>query len=349
MAFTPVTLTGKYSDGLNPMSGTVTVTLSQVIANGGVIAVPSSKVLVLDDEGAFSYVFPATDDPGTVPQGAFYEITEELLSIDEQAQQRDYSIAIPCGASGESGATGATGPTYGTVDISTLMPGTPEGFDPTATNPSGTIQWTTYLDMPEVLGWLQFTDAPLPGSAKSGLLQRVIDAACFTAQDMANRPLCPTTMFNRYDGWSGEYIQLDYSPVIKIVKIQEWASSGGFTQLPESTPESPTEGVQVNYRTGRIMRTFAGYSWPRPFFPGSRNIEVTYIAGYDPVPSDVWLATIDLVAYWWRNAEQASRTFTAGGNQYGGEQTTPQSVGLWPGIPNRIAAVFDGYRIPVIG
>jgi hypothetical protein len=336
MAFTPITLTGKYSDGVNPMSGTVTVTLSQVIANGGVIAVPNSKVLTLDNTGAFSGVFPAVNDPGTVPQGAFYEVTEELLSGDEQAQQRDYSIAIPCGASGA------------TIDISTLMPGTPEGFDPTS-NLSGTIQWTTFLDMPEVLGWLQFTDTPLPGSMKSGLLQRVIDAACYTGQDMANRPLCPTTMFNRYDGWAGEYIQLDYSPVLKLVQCQEWQSTGGFIQLPESTPESPTEGVQVNYRTGRIMRTFAGYSWPRPFFPGSRNIEVTYIAGYDPVPSDVWLATIDLVAYWWRNAEQASRTFTAGGNQYGGEQTTPQSVGLWPGIPNRIAAVFDGYRLPVIG
>ena len=356
MSFSPVILTGTYSDGIDPLSGTITITLSQVVTNGGLTVVPVSRVLTLDENGSFAVTLLANTDADTVPIGTFYQVTEELISVAHtgaygasgasgaswaaaQAHSRDYSIQIPAFIEGNPVTT---------IDISTLMPGTPQGFDEIG-NMSGTIQWTTYLDITEVLGWLQFTDSPVPGTEESALLQRVIDAACYTAQDMANRPLCPTTMFNRYDGWSGEYIQLDYSPVIKLVQCQEWQSTGGFIQLPESTPQNPIEGIQLDYRTGRIMRTFAGYSWPRPFFPGSRNIEVTYVAGYDPVPSDVWLATTDLVAYWWRNAEQASRTFVAGGQMYGGQETTPQSTGLWPGIPDRIAAVFGGYRLPVIG
>jgi hypothetical protein len=356
--FTSVVLTGKYTDGLNPMAGTITITLSQVMSNTDLTVIPNSKVIVLDSNGAFSETFLANTDGTTVPQGTFYQVTEELygtvgtvgasgasgasggsISSLSQGQQRDYSIQIP--------ALDSSGNPVRTVDISSLMPGTPMGFSPTG-NPAGSVQWTTFLDMPEVLSWLQFTSGiATPGTEISGLLQRIIDAACWTGQDIANRPLCPTQMFNRYSGWSGEYIQLDYSPIIKIVKCQEWMSTGGFVQLPESTPENPVEGVQVNYRTGQIMRTFAGYSWPRPFFPGSRNIEVTYIAGYDPIPPNVWVATIDLVAYWFRNTYQASRTFTGNAAEYG--QNQQASGDLWPGIPNRIAQVFESFRLPVIG
>ncbi len=37
MAFTPVTLTGKFSDGSDPLLGTLTVTLSEVMSNSGVV------------------------------------------------------------------------------------------------------------------------------------------------------------------------------------------------------------------------------------------------------------------------------------------------------------------------
>jgi hypothetical protein len=117
-----------------------------------------------------------------------------------------------------------------------------------------------------------------------------------------------------------------------------------MVQCAESTPENPIDGVQVDYDTGQIMRTFAGGSWPKPFFPGSRNIEVTYVAGYDPVPSNVWMATVNLVAFWWRHWYQASRTFTkdAGPKTQGGD-------GLWPGVPNEIAQIFESYHLQTIG
>jgi hypothetical protein len=213
-------------------------------------------------------------------------------------------------------------------------------------NATSTIQWATYLDLPEVVEYLQFTNTP--NAVQTNMLQRFIDAACVRAQKMADRPLCPTQLMERHDGWSGEYLMLRYSPVLELVLCREWQSSGGFVTLPESTPENNNfDGVQIDYATGRLMRVFAGYSWPRPFFPGSRNIEVTYKAGYNPVDPDIWFATADLVAYWWRNTQQGSRTVFKTADQYGGEEQPPND--LYPGVPDRIAAVFEAERLPSIG
>lgn len=212
-------------------------------------------------------------------------------------------------------------------------------------NPTSTAQWAVYLDIQETSQWLQFSGIPTGGAQTE--LQRMIDAACTRAQNMAGRPLCPTEFKERFDGWSGEYIQLRYSPFLALVAGVENQSSGGAISLPESTPENRLDGIQIDYATSRIMRTFDG-TWPKPFFPGSRNIEITYVAGFNPVPPDVWQATVDLVAYWWRNTQQgsASQVRPAGGGY--GEPLQP-ATGIWPGIPNRIADVFESYRMPSVG
>jgi hypothetical protein len=200
-----------------------------------------------------------------------------------------------------------------------------------------------YLDFAEVWPWLGMDNAPVGIAATR--LQRLIDSACAVAQRGANRPFCPTRFQERHDGWSGEYIQLRYSPFLQLVSCTEWQSSGGPITLTESTPANPVEGLQIDYATSRIMRVFAGYSWPRPFFPGSRNIEVIYVAGFNPVPPDVWDATIDLVAYKWRSSQESPHWFQPPADEYGGQQTNP----LFPGVPNRCAEVFEAYRLPTIG
>ena len=210
-------------------------------------------------------------------------------------------------------------------------------------NPAGTHRWATYIDFKEAWEYLQLPQEPTGGEKNK--LQRYINSACERAQDISKRPFGPTEFRERHDGWSGEYIQLHYSPFLKLVQCQEWQSSGGFVQLPESTPENPVEGIQIDYATSRIMRTFSGYSWPRPFFPGSRNVEVTYLAGFDPVPHAIWEATMELVVWKWRNTQQASRTWTLPGS----EANETSSDGLYPGIPNRIAEVFEDFALVVIG
>ena len=198
--------------------------------------------------------------------------------------------------------------------------------------------WTTYLDLAETREWLQFTG--IDPITTDEMMQRVIDMACEWVQAYINRPVAPTTYTERHDGWSGEYIMLKHSPFLELVSCREWQSSGGWVTLPESTPENPIEGVQVDYATSRIMRTFAGYSWPRTFFPGSRNIEVTYTSGYNPIPPSIWTATVEMVAYWWRNTQQASRQAVRP-MEY---DEAPPMVGLWPGVPDRIADLLEPYR-----
>lgn len=209
---------------------------------------------------------------------------------------------------------------------------------------TGTRTWATYLDLKETDDWLQFKGTPTGGQLT--ILQRVIDAACERAQNMANRPFGATEFKERHDGWAGDTIVLHYSPFLRLVKCREYQSSGGFVDLPESTPENPVEGIQIDYATSEVTRTFGGYSWPRPFFPGRRNVEVTYIAGFDPVPADVWTATVDLVAYWWRNTQQTSISSPQPLGSYG-EPLSTGNTDLWPGVPNRIADVFESYRLPI--
>jgi hypothetical protein len=207
----------------------------------------------------------------------------------------------------------------------------------------GTIKFNApYVTVSEAKLYMHW-DRQAP-TDRDEILRRTIGACCTRMQHFLNRPVAPTPIIERKDGWGGEYVILRYSPVVKLVSCKEWQSSGGFVDLPESTPESPVDGVQVNYLEGWIMRTFSGYSWPRPFFPGSRNIEITYVAGYNPIPDDIWMGTMELIAHWWHNTQEAGGA-GAKPNAYGGGGG---DKGPWPGIPFRVMEMVDDYRLPSI-
>ena len=207
-------------------------------------------------------------------------------------------------------------------------------------NQTSTQTWADYLDITEVAEWLQFPSAPT--GSQEMMLSRVISMACTWTQNYCNRPIAPTQFQERHMGWSGDTIMLRYFPFIQLVSATEWQSSGGPVQLLESTPENPIDGIQINYATSQVKRTFAGYSWNKPFFPGSRNIEFTYIAGFNPLPPDIWIASVEMVAHWWRNTQQASRTFVRD-SDYDPAQTDDGN-GLWQGVPYRIVGLLDPYR-----
>lgn len=211
------------------------------------------------------------------------------------------------------------------------------------TPPVITPSWTAYIDFAEVWPWIGMDNAPTGGDAIR--LQRMIDSACSVAQRGASRPFTPTRFYERHDGWSGDTIQLTYSPFLQLVSCVENMSTGGPLTLLEETPgNNGFDGVSIDYGTSLMVRTFAG-GWPRPYFPGLRNIEVIYVAGFNPLPPDVWEATADLVAYKWRMSQEAPSWFRNSNDEYGGQQSNP----LFPGVPNRIAEVFEGYRLPSFG
>ena len=213
----------------------------------------------------------------------------------------------------------------------------------TVTQIETTPQWASYVDVAnDVKPWLQIDGANFANDTK---LQLVVDMASTWVQNYLGRPVAPTKFFRRFSGYwgtgnGGAYISLPYYPVLSVTSVVEyWGSSGPHT-LAEQTPAA--QGTQdmysMDYLHGYVIRAFMGLV-ARPYFPGLRNIEVTWTAGYEPVPADLKVATLELVNYWWRNTQEAPRTSALQAIEYEAAGT----AGLWPAVPNRITSLLEPY------
>ncbi|GAC1535726.1 MAG: hypothetical protein NVS3B1_30060 [Marmoricola sp.] len=116
--------------------------------------------------------------------------------------------------------------------------------------------------------------------------------------------------------------------------------------LKEQTPANQgTQDVfQCDYLRGVVIRSFMGLI-QRPYFPGSRNVEITWWAGYNPVPAQIRVATLELVNYWWRNTQEAPRTSALQINGY----EEPASSALWPAVPQRVTLLLEPFTQQGIG
>lgn len=90
MAITNITVTGLYTVDGSPGAGAVTFTLCQTISNGATIIPCAPLTVTLDATGTLTATLPATDDPGTIPPGVWYGVTEQING----AQPRDYFIQV---------------------------------------------------------------------------------------------------------------------------------------------------------------------------------------------------------------------------------------------------------------
>jgi len=189
------------------------------------------------------------------------------------------------------------------------------------------IVWQSYVPLSQALQYMQMDQSDL-GTSDSDLSANMalfIASCCDWVQDTLNKPIAATQFTWRFDGWSswgGAYLMLPFYPVISVDSVVEWHGDSYSQVLQESTPDNQVDGYQISKRTGRLTRIFPG-NVQKPWFPGSRNVEVTFTAGYDPVPPRFMLGTLELIAYWWRNKEQQP-AFTPGGYQgYDQEQSAP--------------------------
>jgi hypothetical protein len=205
---------------------------------------------------------------------------------------------------------------------------------------TSSLIWANYLDLQDdVKSWLQIQAANTTGDTR---LQLMLDMACQFIQNFIGRPIAPTTFdrrFNGWSGWNGAYLELPAYPVLEIISVTEWWGVSGPHYLTEQTPANQVDGFQCEYLRGLLTRVFPGLV-QRPWFPGSRNIEVVWVAGYNPIPADIKMATLELVAYWWRNTQQQS------GARPGGpaaEYDPSATSGLWSGVPYRITDLLDPY------
>jgi hypothetical protein len=168
-------------------------------------------------------------------------------------------------------------------------------------------EWGNLVNLSELKSFLSI---PVFTTDKDDILQDLIDGISEWAALEAGRPLAKARFTYEFDGssgWRGSYIMLPQYPVLEIISITEyWGNSGGHP-LSEQTPTNQVDGFQCEYRTGRLTRVFQGLI-PKPFFPGSRNVTVTWDAGYNPVPPSIRLAVKEAIKWYWDNTQQHSRS-----------------------------------------
>lgn len=218
---------------------------------------------------------------------------------------------------------------------------------------SPTPIWGTFLDLQ--LDFKPYIQYPAEKFDQDSVLEMILDSACWWIQDYLCRPIAPTEFFMRFDGWSswqGSYIMLPWFPVLRIVSLIEYWGNSGPHPLAEQTPTNqfgtgPSYGdadvYQLEPVAGKIIRTFPGLI-QKPFFPGSRNIECTWIAGYSPIPPQLRMAALELGSYWYRNTQEDTRMAT--GRGFGTEEAANE---LWPAVPNRITTLLQSYEQQGIG
>ncbi len=208
--------------------------------------------------------------------------------------------------------------------------------------------WKNYLDLAnDVKPWMQI---PPTDTTRDVEIQELIDAACWWVQDHLARPIAPYTFARRFTGWTnfnGAYIMLPYFPVLQVVSVTEWWGANGPNPLTQQIPENQAgsaQTYQLDALGGKLIRSFMGLQ-PRPWFPGLSNVEVEWVAGYNPVPPTIRLATRELIKYWWVNTQQASRSQPMPRGEYGMDNPS----GLWPGIPNKVAEWLQPFYQQGIG
>lgn len=202
--------------------------------------------------------------------------------------------------------------------------------------------WSTYLDLEnDFIPWLN--SGNLTGNTQQ--LTMALDFACEWVQQYLQQPIAPTEITEYQDGWTGldgSYLMMKYRPIIAVSSVLEFWGVNGQHTLSEQTPQdqSAQDSYQLDYLTGRIIRSFPGLV-PRPWYPGSRNIIITYTAGYLTVPQTVKVATLEYAKYWYK------QTFDPRQNKAG---TYDDDTGaqLWPGTPNRVAELLTPFREIVI-
>lgn len=209
-----------------------------------------------------------------------------------------------------------------------------------------TPQWENYIDVNnDVKRWLQI---PANNDSRDQDLQDLVDAACWWVQDQLGQPVAPTTFFRRfngYTGWGGSIIELPYKPILAASSggmtpvVTEWWGASGPHALTVQTPEAQgaSDMVTVDWLKGYLIRSYLGLL-ARPSFPGLKNIEVTWVAGRNPIPPPIKLATREYVKFWWVHTQEASP-----GGSLGGGYRVESPDETWPGVERKIKAMLRPY------
>jgi hypothetical protein len=191
------------------------------------------------------------------------------------------------------------------------------------------------------------------------MLQNIFIPAAQDALEGITGYTVPAQFDEYYDG--GHYsIWLRNTPLLSVELVEEgWGFTNYELSYQQVNSQSAVDMYAYSiddYESGEITRRTAG-NVNTEFIPGDGNIHVVYTAGRQNTPGTVYLAALELVSYWYRNAEQ--RGDTGSGSNAANMQfsmsntdfTRSQGVeAMYGGIPYGIIFLIRRHmRTPVIG
>lgn len=143
--------------------------------------------------------------------------------------------------------------------------------------------------LPRVKEWLAIT-AP----TNDALLSRLISAASDYIETYLSRNIARTSYQSYRDGHGGRRLMLRNYPVVFLTTLKV-----GGVSVPPSVGGSP--GF---VHTETSVTLVGGYV----FEVGASNVYLEYVAGYDPIPSEIEQACIDLVSLRYRERDRIGLT-----------------------------------------
>jgi hypothetical protein len=100
-------------------------------------------------------------------------------------------------------------------------------------------------------------------------VSRLLDKVC--------GPIVQRTVTNEYHDGGDTSVLLSEWPVVSVTTATEYQGTTAVTLTEEAVTTSPGSGFLVDFAKGRVHRRSGKRDWT--FYPGRRNIVVTYVAG----------------------------------------------------------------------
>lgn len=161
----------------------------------------------------------------------------------------------------------------------------------------GTVQYGNFIEFEDAKEFLQIPDVD---TSRDAVLQRCINAVCSHCARHINGPIGRTLyepptwgVFNGGWGNTNSYIYLPKQPVLQVVQVIEYQGSASVV-LNELNPSSGGDGYRVNYVDGYVERITGGI-YQRPWYPGEMSVWITWWAGFEPVPPEIWFEAMQWV------------------------------------------------------
>ena len=144
-----------------------------------------------------------------------------------------------------------------------------------------------------------------------------------------------------HDGGTTEIVLRNQGPIQSVTSVTESFGSIVYTLTQVTLDSGSVAGAytySVDLDRSVLVRRASGIA--TPFAEGTRNIHVTYVAGYATTPPDIKHATCLLIKHLWETQRGGlTRPATLG-------ETNPGGAFSWP---RRVEEILDAYVVPGIG